>query len=452
MVGWGRVLGCIASNISVGLTQPGHDPSRRAEGRLGAYRLSHAARCMAASPTAPRRCAAWSRTPTAPSRPTICGASAGRSWSPTPWRTAAACTGLSGAQMAQHETIRGFQARLGSEAIRIGQALGYGSKRSTTCRRRSSPAPAKASPRRSSATRTGSRPTARLGRAAPVDGPGHGEGPPHRDRVPERLCRARGRKDRHCRPAPTNAWSTSSRRSNAANCNRIPAHITDLRLNWPRSTKTAPGVPPAPPNKPTSCRDRNYHASAAAGLARRSGCVAIQLRPRPHRIEHRPIPLLNREAFRERRPRLHLQRPHHAVVPIVTLQNDPHHRRGRGPAMRTLATDRCRQGRSAKPPPDRASSSASTSSTCSPSGPKLFRVSAKITSSSAPGTRYSSLAGSSCRPLGAARAADRWKVSRFGECLAIRNAGLRWRRPIEWTAAMSQFAILFGDRFVLSAR
>lgn len=36
--------------------------------------------------------------------------------------------------------------------------------------------------------------------------------------------------------------------------------------------------------------------------------------------------------------------------------------------------------------------------------------------------------------------------------LAIRNAGLRWRRPIEWTNAMNQFAILFGDRFVLSAR
>ena len=34
--------------------------------------------------------------------------------------------------------------------------------------------------------------------------------------------------------------------------------------------------------------------------------------------------------------------------------------------------------------------------------------------------------------------------------LAIQNAGLRWRRPIEWTAAMNQFAILFGDRFVLS--
>ena len=36
--------------------------------------------------------------------------------------------------------------------------------------------------------------------------------------------------------------------------------------------------------------------------------------------------------------------------------------------------------------------------------------------------------------------------------LAIQNAGLRWRRPVEWTVAMSQFAILFGDRFVLSAR
>jgi putative transposase len=36
--------------------------------------------------------------------------------------------------------------------------------------------------------------------------------------------------------------------------------------------------------------------------------------------------------------------------------------------------------------------------------------------------------------------------------LAIRNAGLHWRPPIEWTAAMGQFAILFGDRFEPSAR
>ncbi|MCW6534287.1 IS256 family transposase [Sphingomonas lycopersici] len=35
--------------------------------------------------------------------------------------------------------------------------------------------------------------------------------------------------------------------------------------------------------------------------------------------------------------------------------------------------------------------------------------------------------------------------------LAIRNAGVHWKRPIEWTAAMGQFAVLFGERFALSA-
>ena len=34
--------------------------------------------------------------------------------------------------------------------------------------------------------------------------------------------------------------------------------------------------------------------------------------------------------------------------------------------------------------------------------------------------------------------------------LAIQNAGVHWRRPIEWTAAMGQFAILFGERFAAS--
>jgi hypothetical protein len=35
--------------------------------------------------------------------------------------------------------------------------------------------------------------------------------------------------------------------------------------------------------------------------------------------------------------------------------------------------------------------------------------------------------------------------------LAIQNAGIHWRRPIKWTAAIGQFAVLFGDRFSLSA-
>lgn len=36
--------------------------------------------------------------------------------------------------------------------------------------------------------------------------------------------------------------------------------------------------------------------------------------------------------------------------------------------------------------------------------------------------------------------------------LAVKNAGMRWRRPVEWTAAMGQFAIQFGPRFPGSAR
>ena len=36
--------------------------------------------------------------------------------------------------------------------------------------------------------------------------------------------------------------------------------------------------------------------------------------------------------------------------------------------------------------------------------------------------------------------------------LALKNARMRWRKPVDWTQAMSQFAILFGERFALSAR
>jgi len=36
--------------------------------------------------------------------------------------------------------------------------------------------------------------------------------------------------------------------------------------------------------------------------------------------------------------------------------------------------------------------------------------------------------------------------------LAVKNAGVHWRRPVEWTTAMGQFAIHFGARFPGSAR
>jgi putative transposase len=36
--------------------------------------------------------------------------------------------------------------------------------------------------------------------------------------------------------------------------------------------------------------------------------------------------------------------------------------------------------------------------------------------------------------------------------LALKNAGMKWRRPVEWTTAMGQFAIVFGARFPGSSR
>src|SRR5881394_4589612 len=83
------------------------------------------ARCTAASPNGRRRYCAWSRSPTAKATDNLWG----ERWSKLVTNSMAngvsACTGLSGAAMAQDERIRRFQARLGGEAIRIGEALGY---------------------------------------------------------------------------------------------------------------------------------------------------------------------------------------------------------------------------------------------------------------------------------------------------------------------------------------
>jgi 2-dehydropantoate 2-reductase len=90
VVGWGKTLGCIASNISVHLHAPGqiHRGGLVGGSRHTVYRT---------------------------------GEVNGRITE----RAQEACTGLSGSQITDNETIRHFQARLASEAIRVGQALGY---------------------------------------------------------------------------------------------------------------------------------------------------------------------------------------------------------------------------------------------------------------------------------------------------------------------------------------
>jgi 2-dehydropantoate 2-reductase len=125
VVGWGKVMGCIASNISVALHAPGQihrgglvGGSRHIVYRTGEVhgivteRAEEVCRLVAHADSAKATDNLW-----------------GERWSKLVANTMAngvsACTGLSGAQCADNEAIRHFQARLGSEAIRIGQALGY---------------------------------------------------------------------------------------------------------------------------------------------------------------------------------------------------------------------------------------------------------------------------------------------------------------------------------------
>ena len=125
IVGWGKTLGCIASLITVNLFEPGH--VNRGAGKGGTHhtvfrtgevhgritdRAHEVARLVGYADSAKVTANLW-----------------GERWSKLVANVMAnglsACTGLSGGEMLESEPVRRFQTRLGSEAIRVGQALGY---------------------------------------------------------------------------------------------------------------------------------------------------------------------------------------------------------------------------------------------------------------------------------------------------------------------------------------
>jgi len=125
VVGWGRVLGCIASSITVDLCEPGH--VRRAAGKSGEKhtvfrtgevhgritdRLQEVKRLVSLTDSALATSNLW-----------------GERWSKLVTNAMAngmsASTGLISKDILRNDTLRRFGARLGSEAIRVGQALGY---------------------------------------------------------------------------------------------------------------------------------------------------------------------------------------------------------------------------------------------------------------------------------------------------------------------------------------
>src|SRR6516225_8229895 len=125
VVGWGKTLGCIASSITVNLPEPGlihrgaakhgaaHTVFRTGEvhGRV-TPRAEEVCRLVAFADSALVTSNLW-----------------GERWSKLVANAMqnglSACTGLSGGQMLESEPIRRFAARIGSEAIRVGQAHGY---------------------------------------------------------------------------------------------------------------------------------------------------------------------------------------------------------------------------------------------------------------------------------------------------------------------------------------
>ena len=125
VVGWGKTLGCIASNISVALHAPGqiHRGGLVGGTRHTVYRTGEVTGRI--TERAQEVCRLVSTADSAKATDNLWG----ERWSKLVQNTMAngvsACTGLSGSQITDNEVIRHFQVRLGSEAIRIGQARGY---------------------------------------------------------------------------------------------------------------------------------------------------------------------------------------------------------------------------------------------------------------------------------------------------------------------------------------
>jgi 2-dehydropantoate 2-reductase len=125
VVGWDRTLGCVASRIAVNLPEPGH--IHRGAGKTGA---AHAVfRIGEVHGRTTRRAEEIVRLLGHADSAMVTGNLWGERWSKLVVNAMtnglSACTGLSGREIVQNEPIRRFSTRLGSEAIRVGQAHGF---------------------------------------------------------------------------------------------------------------------------------------------------------------------------------------------------------------------------------------------------------------------------------------------------------------------------------------
>jgi 2-dehydropantoate 2-reductase len=125
IVGWGKTLGCIASSITVNLFDPGH--VHRGAGKGGAahtvYRTGEVHGRVTAR--AEEICRLVGYADSAKVTANLWGERWSKLVANVMGNGLSACTGMTGGQMLADEAIRRFSTRLGSEAIRVGQAQGF---------------------------------------------------------------------------------------------------------------------------------------------------------------------------------------------------------------------------------------------------------------------------------------------------------------------------------------
>jgi 2-dehydropantoate 2-reductase len=125
IVGWGKTLGCILSRIAVNLPEPGH--IHRGAGKGGAahavFRVGETHGHL--TPRAEEVCRLVGHADSAKVTDNLWGERWSKLVVNAMTNGLSACTGLSGPELVSNAPIRHFSTRLGSEAIRVGQAHGY---------------------------------------------------------------------------------------------------------------------------------------------------------------------------------------------------------------------------------------------------------------------------------------------------------------------------------------
>jgi 2-dehydropantoate 2-reductase len=125
IVGWGKTLGCIASSISVNLPEPGH--IHRGAGKGGsAHTVFRAGEVHGRSTKRVEElCRLVGYSDSAKVTDNLWGERWSKLVANVMQNGLSACTGLPGGEILKSDPLRHFSARLGSEAIRVGQAHGY---------------------------------------------------------------------------------------------------------------------------------------------------------------------------------------------------------------------------------------------------------------------------------------------------------------------------------------